>query len=116
MRAVRPVRWKIHRRDNRPFALAGLWEWRPDPTNPDGAFSFTMLTINADRHPLMKRFHAPSDEKRMVVILQPHQYQAWLRVAASESMAFMQQCPAEALTAMPAPKPPRGAGEEQRAA
>ena len=31
--------------------------------------SFTMLTINADAHPLMRRFHRPDDEKRMLVLL-----------------------------------------------
>jgi hypothetical protein len=25
-----------------------------------------MLTINADEHPLMRHFHKPADEKRMV--------------------------------------------------
>jgi hypothetical protein len=33
--------------------------------------SFSMLTINADQHPLMKRFHKPGEEKRMPLILEP---------------------------------------------
>ena len=33
--------------------------------------SYTMLTINADEHPLMRLFHKPADEKRMVVVLPP---------------------------------------------
>lgn len=37
-----------------------------------------MLTINADEHPLMKRFHKPGDEKRSVVVLDPEDYEAWL--------------------------------------
>lgn len=33
-----------------------------------------MLTINADDHLLMKRFHKSEDEKRMIVILKPEEY------------------------------------------
>jgi putative SOS response-associated peptidase YedK len=115
----KPVRWKIQRRDARPFGIAGLWEWRPDKSeqpNPDGLFSFTMLTVNADDHPLMKRFHAPDDEKRMICILEPEQYDSWLGASVVESMAFMRQYPADALAAAPSPRPPRGAGEQQQAA
>ena len=40
---------------------------------PDGrdVFTIAMPTVNADGHPLMKRFNKPGDEKRMVVILDP---------------------------------------------
>jgi len=39
-------------------------------SEPEGiALSFTMLTVNADQHPLMSRFHTPGDEKRAVVTL-----------------------------------------------
>ncbi|WP_441632677.1 hypothetical protein [Cupriavidus sp. 2MCAB6] len=46
----------------------------------DGAevFSFTMLTINSDKHPLMNRFHAPGKEKRMIVILPRAEWDNWL--------------------------------------
>jgi hypothetical protein len=37
-----------------------------------------MLTINADGHPVMKRFHKPEDEKRTVVPLKPELFQDWL--------------------------------------
>lgn len=113
---AKAVRWKIQRRDAQPLGIAGLWDWRPDPEQPDGSLSFTMLTVAAGDHELMKRFHAPGDEKRMVVILEPAQYTAWLSADAAVAMDFMRQFPADALTAAPAPKPPRGAGEEQRAA
>ena len=50
------------------MGLAGIWTgWR----SLDGSIvrSYSMLTINADEHPLMNQFHKPTDEKRMVVIL-----------------------------------------------
>lgn len=50
----KPVRWRIERDDQAPFGLAGIWEQR---TRPDGSvwWSYAMLTIHADDHPLMQR-------------------------------------------------------------
>jgi putative SOS response-associated peptidase YedK len=39
---------------------------------------WTMMTINAEEHPLMPRFHKPGAEKRSVAVLQPEQYDDWL--------------------------------------
>ena len=59
----KPVRWRIERRDGEPFTVAALWDaWRP--ADGETLHSFSMLTINADRHPVMGRFHKPGDEKR----------------------------------------------------
>ena len=83
------------------MGIAGLWSaWN----SPKGViYSFTMLTINADSHPLMCQFHKPVDEKRMVVILPPERYDAWLnakaKAKANESMEFMQAYPSELLKA-----------------
>ena len=60
------VRWRIHRSDQAIFFAAALFEWRKGPT-PDGLVSHTLLTVNADGHPLMQRFHKPEDEKRSIV-------------------------------------------------
>ncbi len=54
-----------------------------------------MLTINADKNPLMNQFHKASDEKRMIVILPPESYDAWLRASQSESEDFLQTWPAK---------------------
>ena len=64
-----------------------------------------MLTINADDHPLMRLFHKPTDEKRMVVILPPERYQDWLEAPAEHSMEFIRSCPAESLKARAASQP-----------
>ena len=88
----------IQRRDGKPIGLAGLWSaWK----SPAGVWvqSYTMLTINADDHPLMRNFHKPGDEKRMVVILPEEAYDDWLKAPAARSMAFMQPYPAERLVA-----------------
>ncbi len=101
----RAVRWRIARDDGQPLAIAGLWEWRPNGGPHDQPlFSFTMLTINADAHPLMQRFHRPEDEKRRVVLLEEAQYRPWLEAGAADMAAFLQRWPADRMTAAPAPR------------
>ena len=99
----KPVRWRIERADGGPVAIAGIWEYRP----ADQLLSFSMLTINADGHPLMQRFHKPEDEKRMVMILDPDQYQGWLNGSLVSEEEVYRQYPADLLIAQPDPLPPR---------
>jgi putative SOS response-associated peptidase YedK len=100
-------RWCISSADDAPFSVAGLWkEW----TEPDGSVStaFTQITINADDHPLMKRFHKPGDEKRSLVILRPDEYDAWLACQSPElARSFLRHYPSESLSAFAAPKQPK---------
>lgn len=73
----RAVATRIVRTDGHPMGIAGIWTgWRA----PDGTVirSMSMLTVNADDHPLMRNFHRPEDEKRMVVILDDGDYDSWL--------------------------------------
>lgn len=82
----RAVRWRIAQDADVPMAIAGLYtRWR----HPDGheMFSFAMLTVNADGHPVMQRFHRPEDEKRMVVILDPSDQDHWLACSPDEARA-----------------------------
>lgn len=98
------VRWKIWMKDESPFALAGIWEhWR---RGDEVIESFTMLTVNADDHALMRRFHRTGDEKRMPVIIPPEDYDRWLNASTEEAFRMCQQYPAELLQAAPAPKAP----------
>ena len=99
------VRWRIARGDGAPLGIAGLWEWRPNGGPGDQPLmSFTMLTINADDHPLMRRFHRPEDEKRMVVVLDESQYRPWLETGIDAMPNFLLPYPAERLVAEPAPR------------
>jgi putative SOS response-associated peptidase YedK len=66
-----------------------------------------MLTINADAHPLMNRFHKPGDEKRMPMMLPPQQVQAWLAGALVNAPEAFAPFPAEQLIAIPDPLPAR---------
>ena len=60
-----------------------------------------MLTINATEHALMRNFHKPADEKRMVVILPEAAYKDWLTAPAASGIEFMQPYPAERLVTAP---------------
>ena len=78
------------------MGIAGLWaSWR----SPKGDFvhSFTMLTINAHTHGLMRQFHKPTDEKRMVVVIQESRYSDWLNVVDSDARDFLVPYPSELL-------------------
>lgn len=92
----------IARADSKPVGIAGLWSWWK-PAGGEEILSYTMLTINADTHPLMCNFHRPDHEKRMIVILREEDYDAWLDAPADRSMEFMRQCPPEELVATGAP-------------
>jgi len=102
-RSGKAIPTRISRADGEPMGIAGLWSWWKSPEG-DVLHSYTILTINADEHPLMKQFHKPTDEKRMVVILPENRYDEWLRATADQSAAFMELYPSEALqssTSMP---------------
>jgi putative SOS response-associated peptidase YedK len=97
-RSGRAVPTRISLADGAPIGIAGLWSrWK----SPQGevVHSYTMLTINADQHPLMRQFHKPTDEKRMVVILPVDRYNDWLQAGPERSMAFMQPFPADQMVA-----------------
>lgn len=97
-RSGKAVPTRIARADGEAMGIAGLWDsWK----QPDGTWlhSYTMLTINADHHELMKSFHKPTDEKRMVVVLAEHEFADWLSATTDQSMSFMRPFPAEHLVA-----------------
>ncbi|MFS0755873.1 MULTISPECIES: SOS response-associated peptidase [Noviherbaspirillum] len=98
------VRWEISQAERDPLGLAGIWEYRADGPHGLPLLSFSMLTINADGDPLMQRFHKPDDEKRMVVILHPDQYDAWLHCPIEDAPDFFTRFPANQLTAIAAPR------------
>lgn len=105
-------RWAIGRSDGEPFALAGLWEVRKDEQQRD-KFSFSMLTINATEHPLMKRFHGPDDEKRSVVAIATDDYDDWLDAKTDgDIMELLHGLPVDAFTASPAPRSRRHIPEQ----
>ena len=79
-----------------------MWSWWKSAKGELG-HSYAMLTINANEHELMNRFHKPTDEKRMVVILPAGAYDDWLNAPPARTHEFLRQYPADRLVAIPAP-------------
>jgi putative SOS response-associated peptidase YedK len=95
------VRWKMSLLNSPSFALAGIWEnWSRDDVTVE---SFSMLTVNADDHPIMKRMHRPGDEKRMPVIVAEEEYEPWLTATPEQARAMCQTYPAELMRAEASP-------------
>ncbi len=59
-RSGKAIPTKITRTDGEPLGIAGLWSWWKSPKG-EVIHSYTMLTINADDHPLMRLFHKTTD-------------------------------------------------------
>ena len=87
--------WRIGLRGWTPFGIAGVWAWCLDPASGKEILSFTMLTVNADEHPMMKRFHKPGEEKRMVVILDESNYDYWLDCTVDQAWSMIKVFPAD---------------------
>jgi putative SOS response-associated peptidase YedK len=99
-RTGKSIATRISRADGEPMGIAGLWScWNPPQC--EVIHSFTMLTINADEHPLMRVFHKPTQERRMVVILPENRYLDWLNAPVQRSMDFLVQYPEDWLLATP---------------
>jgi putative SOS response-associated peptidase YedK len=72
-----------------PLGIAGIYRRWKDPAGTQQLFTFTMLTVNADKHQLMKRMHKPGEDKRMVAILDPKDYLGWLTCPLDQAKAYL---------------------------
>lgn len=102
----KPVRWCISLASGAPMGIAGIYTTH---TNAEGEveFAMSMLTVNADDHEFMKRFHAPEHEKRMVVILRPDEFDGWLTCPVAEAKERYCKQYVGPLDGVPAPLPTR---------
>ena len=87
------IRWRIKRTDSAPVAVASIWERFIDKETGEIIFSFSMLTINAEGHPVMQHFHKPEDEKRSIVVLNEANYLPWLQANHDEARSLLQLAP-----------------------
>jgi putative SOS response-associated peptidase YedK len=97
------VRWKIELASGDPFGIACLWDRWTDPVSGERVVSFSMLTVNADEHPVMKRFHKPGDEKRTPLIIAPELHAVWLSADTAQASGLMTWSHMPDLSAMSAP-------------
>jgi putative SOS response-associated peptidase YedK len=97
------VRWKIDLASGDPFGIACLWDRWTDPASGELVVSFSMLTVNADDHPVMRQFHKPGDEKRTPVIMPPELQDAWLSADTTQASELMTWSHMPDLSALQAP-------------
>src|SRR5574343_1019833 len=104
----RNVWWRFWRADGEPWGLAGLWNTWVDRASGEVVESYTLLTINADHHPLMGRMHKPDpklppdqQDKRSVVVLSPEDAEPWLFGTTKDAAALVRLAPEEDFRAVP---------------
>ena len=105
----RNVWWRFYRADGDPWGLAGLWNSWVDRETGEVVESYTMLTLNADAHPLMRRMHKPdpklpadAQDKRSVVPIEPEDVDTWLFGTLEQARALVKLTPAEVFAPGPA--------------
>ena len=108
----RNVWWRFRRADGSPWALAGLWNTWVDKRSGEIVESFTMLTLNADAHPLMRRMHKPdpklaadAQDKRSVVAIERADADTWLHAPPEEAAQLVRLPASELFDAGPAEAP-----------
>lgn len=94
--------WRFGRADGQPWGLAGLWNAWTDKTTGEIHESYTMLTINADAHPLMSRMHKPDpklapdrQDKRSVIPVAYSDIDLWLNGSPEEAASLLKLTPVE---------------------
>ena len=100
--------WRFRRADGAPWGLAGLWNSWTDPATGEIVESYTMLTMNADVHPLIRRMHKPDpkfgpteQDKRSVVVIEPGDFDTWLTGSLEQATALIRLAPVDVFSAEP---------------
>ena len=83
------MRWEIKAANNDPLGIASIWDTWTDKESGELVVSFSMLTVNADRHPVMQQFHKMGEEKRSPVVLRPEYFQEWLNATVETAKSLM---------------------------
>ena len=89
--------WQFRRADAALWGLAGLWNAWTDKASGEVVESYTMLTLNADACPLMRRMHKPDpklppdqQDKRSVVPIELGDVDRWLHGTIDEAQALIE--------------------------
>jgi putative SOS response-associated peptidase YedK len=104
----RNVWWRFRRADGEPWGLAGLWNEWIDPESGEILQTYSMLTINADDHPLMSRMHKPDptlppdgQDKRSVVSIELTDVDQWLHGSIGEIAGLVRAPAVDVIDAAP---------------
>ena len=100
--------WTFRRADGDAWGLAGVWNTWTDKASGEVVETYTMLTLNADHHPLMRRMHKPDpklasnmQDKRSVVPIDLADVDQWLHGRPEDAARLVQLAPLEVFTAGP---------------
>jgi putative SOS response-associated peptidase YedK len=106
--------WRFRRADGDPWGLAGLWNVWKDPATGAEVESYTMLTLHANSHPLMKRMHKPDvdpatkmplpfaqQDKRSVIAIEQADVDQWLAGTVQQAQDLLRLTPVELFDAGP---------------
>jgi len=113
--------WRFRRADGKPWGVAGLWNSWTDLKTGEIWDSYTMLTINANLHPLMSRMHKIEIDrmtkqvifdKRSVVPIEEHDFDRWLTCTVEEARDMLLLPSVDVIDAGPAPSTAPAASEE----
>ncbi|MFC7460739.1 SOS response-associated peptidase [Hydrogenophaga defluvii] len=103
------VWWTFRRADGAPWGLAGLWNTWVDKVTGELHESYTMLTVNADDHPIMSRMHKPDpkfppdqQDKRSVVAIEAADVDQWLAGTLADAQRLLRAPAVELLDSLPA--------------
>lgn len=104
----RNIWWRFRRADGNPWGLAGLWNTWVDKSTGELHESYTMLTLNADEHELMRCMHKPdpklpptAQDKRSVVPIDAGDVERWLFGSIDDAKQLIRLPPASAFDAGP---------------
>lgn len=104
--------WRFRRTDGAPWGLAGLWNTWISRETGEVVESYTMLTLNADAHPLMSRMHKPdpskpphAQDRRSVIPISLSDVDQWLSGSQDEATALFVLPPPGAFDAKPLESP-----------
>ena len=102
------VWWRFRRADGQPWGLAGLWNTWTDRATGEAVESYTMLTVNADTHPLMSRMHKPDpkrppdqQDKRSVIAIEQADVEQWLTGNVGDAMPLIKAPKLDLIEARP---------------
>lgn len=108
------VWWDFARANGHLWGLAGIWNASVDKASGEQFESYSMITLNANAHPLMSRMHKPEvdpetkrplpldqQDKRSVIPIEAGDVDAWLAGTMEEAQALLRLAPVEVFAAGP---------------
>ena len=85
-----------------------MWNTWTDPTTGERVDSYTLLTMNADMHPLMRRMHkldpkfgSNEQDKRSVVVIEAVDFSVWLGGTVEDARRLIRLAPVDVFDAGP---------------